>query len=227
MMASRGQQQRPSYHEDDKLVEVDLPPGVSELPEVQKLGTVNRSPTIRMPLASSDSVVLTLPGRSNSPLLSDRSSGGSENGGSSVGISARDSLLNLTALNGALELEGDASSRDEVFVSRFQTRSGICEKLCPSFYTFGLLWQSRWLRLSSDGALYYYVDESSAEASSSRGVIHISDIRKTKDGKSHKLKRSGKLLVVGVHSKHRRNYKFQFQTDTECRAWEGALRSHL
>lgn len=220
MMACRGQ--RPLYNENDKLVEVDLP-GVSELPEVQKLGTVNRSPSIRMPLAISDTVVLGLPGRS-SPLLSDRSSGGSSVGG--LGCAARDSLSALN-VNGALELEGQSSSRDEVFVSRFQTRSGICEKLCPSFYTFGLLWQSRWLRLSSDGALYYYLDEVSADSGSSRGVIHISDIRKTKDGISYKIKRSGKLLIVGVHSKNRRNYQFVFQSDTECRAWEGALRSHL
>ena len=57
-------------------------------------------------------------------------------------------------------------------------------------------------------------------------MILISDIRKDVDGVA-RMRRSKKMLSIGVYSKNRRTYRFRFKTEAEAKEWEGAIRSHM
>jgi len=122
-----------------------------------------------------------------------------------------------------IEVECQAAS------ARFQTLSGLALKQCPRFLTLGLLWQTRYLSLQQDGTLYYYASRREKDkGGASLGVIVLSDVRKDrKSGKIHKILREGSDLVIGVHAKNRRNYRFKFQNENEASRWETAIRSHL
>jgi hypothetical protein len=128
-----------------------------------------------------------------------------------------------TSLEIEVELEGLQAS------ARFQTLSGLAMKQCPRIFTLGLLWQTRYLSLQPDGTLYYYSSRREKDkGGASLGVIVLSDVRKDrKSGKKYKIVRTNKELVIGVHAKNRRNYRFKFENDIEASRWETAIRSHL
>jgi len=61
---------------------------------------------------------------------------------------------------------------------RFLVKQGYLLKQCPSFLTFGLLWQKRYFVLTPQGVIYYYLSkEAFIEGVSHRGSISICDIR--------------------------------------------------
>jgi len=202
--------------------ENDEAPG--RLPVVQRPGVASRSPSLAFPSPTAvqpiDSSSKCSNGTTTSSSNAARDSGGSDGG---LGGTTRDSLLNMAAL----EFEDASKSDLPSYAPRFQSRVGACDKLCPMLLTLNLLWQRRFLQLRPDGALYYFLRSSDYEQGlSSRGVIHLSDIRRDKHGLLS-MQCHGAELTIGVHAKHRRNYRFRFASAAEARAWEGALRSHL
>lgn len=184
---------------------------------IQKLGTVRRSPSIPVPSFGGNGSLVNHRRSSSSTNQSASSSDFDEVG--VLGVTTRDSLSNLSN-------EAEVSMMYSSAI-RFQSRKGDCEKLCPHPLTFGLLWQSRYFVLETDGALYYFASRDAAEQGlGSCGVILISDIQKDCDG-SPKMKLKDKQLSIRVHSKQGRIYRFRFLTETEAREWDMAIRSHM
>ena len=222
--------------DDYNLVGVDLgdeaKPGALKRQSysVQQPGQLNRSPSIPLPVKNGEIPHLSTGGRSSgdgdgsSESASDSASDAGVVGArqSGLALSARDSMSNLANF-AALELE-------DLMISapRFQEKAGKADKQCPNPLAFGMIFQSRWLQLNADGALYYYLSKDAAEQGlNSRGVIQCSDVRKDKKTSLPRLKCSGCFLTIGVYSKNRRTYVFRFSTEREAHAWEVAVRSHL
>lgn len=134
---------------------------------------------------------------------------------------------NRDSVGTSLEIEVELESLQAS--ARFQTLSGLAMKQCPRIFTLGLLWQTRYLSLQPDGTLYYYSSRREKDrGGASLGVIVLSDVRKDrKSGKKYKIVRTNSELVIGVHAKNRRNYRFKFENDIEASRWETAIRSHL
>jgi PH domain len=138
-----------------------------------------------------------------------------------------ESLQLRYSIGTSLEIDAEAQS-EPISTVRFQSMSGMTRKQCPRILTMGLLWQSRFLSLQSDGALYYYYSRRDKEKGmSSLGVILLSDIRKERKSGKPKIIRTGQELLIGVHAKNRRNYRFTFDSEMEAATWEAALHSHL